>query len=102
MNNNADCKTNAEICEVNVDTYLNYFCAHATLMRNTATNYTPAAAIIMTKLPCPTSTITIHVAHLTTKTGIYTMSVFTMHAMSGSASAVHTTDHRSKQANKHA
>ena len=70
-------------------------------MRNTTTNYTPAAAIMMTKLPCPTSTITIHAAHLTTKTGIYTMSVFTMHAMLGSASAVHMTDHN-KQASKQA
>ena len=101
MHNDADCGTNAEICEVNVDTYLNDLCAHATLMRKSSTTYTPAAAMTMIKLPCPTSTITIHAAHLTTKTGIYTMSAFTMHAMSGSASAVHTTDHN-KQASKQA
>ena len=101
MHNNADCGTNPEVCEVNVDTYLDDFCSHATFMRNSATNYTPPATIMTTKLPCPTSTITIHAAHLTTKTGIYTMSVFTMHAMLGSASAVHTIDHN-KQASKQA
>ena len=100
MHNNADCGTDAEVCEVNVDVYLNDFCSHATLMRKSPTTYIPAAAITMTKLPRPTSTITIHAAHLTTKTGIYTMSVFTMHAMLGSASAVHTIDHN-KQASKH-
>ena len=89
MHNNADCGTNAEVCEVNVDVYLNDFCANATLMRKSPTTYTPAAAMTMTKLPYPTSTITIHTAHLTTKIGIYTMSVFTTHVMLGSASAVH-------------
>ena len=95
----AGCGTDADICEVLVDYYLDQFCAQATLIKNSSTIYNTSAIVTMAELPCPTRTtcITIHLAHLTTKTGIYTMSVFTMHAMLGSASAVHMTDH-SKQA----
>ena len=65
MNNNADCGTNAEVCEVNVDLYLDDFCTQATLMRKSPTTYNSS------KVPCPISTITVSTVYRTTKTGIY-------------------------------
>ena len=76
----AGCGTDANICEVLIDYFLDQFCAQATLIRNNSTIYNTTATVTMAELPCPTRTITIHAAHLITKTGMYTMSVFTMHA----------------------
>ena len=55
----ADCGTNTEVCEVNVDTFLDVFCAHATFTRNSTTTYNPS------KVQCPTSTITVTVYRTT-------------------------------------
>ena len=63
--------TNAEVCEVNVDTFLDAFCAHATFTRNSTTTYNSS------KVQCPTSTITVTV-YRTTETGIYTSYNITM------------------------
>ena len=67
ISTDADCGTDATICEVNVDTYLRDFCAQATVTRNRATIRIPAT--IMSELPCPTSTITVYDVQLTTVTG---------------------------------
>ena len=94
LNIHAGCNVNAATCEVWVDVYLDYFCAQAisdSMMNSSAIS---TSATIATELPCPTSTITIHAAHLTTKTGTQCLYSPCMHAMLGSASAVHTIDYK--------
>ena len=72
----AGCGKNATICELNVDTYLDIFCAQATVTRNRATIHT--SATITSDTPCPTSTITLHSVQLTTVTGTQSISILCM------------------------
>ena len=74
----ADCGTNATICEVNVDIYLDYFCAQAMVTRNRDTICT--ITTITSELPCPMNT---HNVQLTTVTGTQLISILmhnTLHA----------------------
>ena len=73
----SDCGTDSETCEINVDTYLDEFCAQARSTTNSATS-----AAIITELPHPTSTITnTHTAQTATVTGTQSLAINTRYAM---------------------
>ena len=87
----ADCGTDAMVCEVNVDAYLDNFCAQATITRNRPTISTPTT--ITSELPCPTNTITLPNVQLTTVTGTQLI-LYLCITLSMLASYIHTIDHK--------